>query len=112
MASQSAIDGVSANGLKWKYQIRLNHFNEVLANANDNGVKDPDFLKLTCKLIAKQVQQFLTRPDCPIKYNFEVEEAVEWLLDIDPTDPDVMEDINHAMNVIYDEFDYWRVLVV
>jgi hypothetical protein len=111
--SQAAMDGISANGHRWKSRINgLKPHTEVLGKANDaNNDGEPydhDATEKAVQDIIKIVRSFADKlPDESSLKQDLLHDAddLEMVEDCD------IEDINHEMNDLYDSFDFHRVLV-
>lgn len=109
MPSAAAIAGIGANGLRWRYEVRLSDLSKIVGEINDSG---PDVrgeeLARTLHGIAKRTRKFLELKG--IEADFPALEALQWLEGFDVSDVD-MEAVNEALNDLWDFFDYERILV-
>lgn len=110
--SQAAMDGIAANGHRWKLRITgLKPHTETLGKANnannDGEAYDHTATEAAAQGIVKIVRAFAeTVEDENLKRDL--------LNDADNLEANEdcdIEDINWAMNSLYDTFDFYRVLV-
>lgn len=116
--SAAAMDGIRANGHRWKFHMnglireetkKLGEFNDLLDGEDDfdqqaitREMSEPVVIALRTK-IAKWLDEHRTLPD-NIKDDIRAKlDDLEMVEDCD------MGEINFAMNYLYDEFDYWRI---
>jgi hypothetical protein len=110
--SQAAMDGIAANGHRWKHTIRgMKPHTEVLGKANDANGDGNDYdraaVEKAVQSIVKITRSFADRTsDSNVADHLRLRaDDLECVEDCD------IEDINYAMNDLYDEFDFHRILV-
>lgn len=126
--SNAAMEGISANGLKWKYNgPRLKFANTILADLVDNGIEDEAAAQrltdASHKIAAAIkswlggitntdiVEDFERRHDMDIDFIEYIDVVGEVKAGIYDDPQEVLNEINYIMNNIYDTFDYHRILV-
>ncbi len=105
MTSAAAIAGIGANGLRWRYHIRLGSLAAKLGEPDNlteeelAGIRDA---------IVKKVKDFCETDNL---YADMVNELIDDSENLEMVDLDV-DEIREALNRLYDSFDFWRVCVL
>jgi hypothetical protein len=110
--SQAAMDGIAANGHRWKYTIRgMKPHTEVLGRANDaynDGESyDEKATEKAVQSIVKIVRAFADNTSNE-RLRDDLRHDAD---DLEMVEECEIEDINMEMNDLYDTFDFHRVLV-
>jgi hypothetical protein len=110
--SAAAMDGISANGHRWKYTIRgMKAHTEVLGRANDafndGQPYDEKATEQAVQSIIKVVRAFADKTSDE-RLRDDLRHDAD---DLEMVEDCEIEDINHEMNDLYDTFDFHRVLV-
>lgn len=105
--SEAAMSGISANGLRWKFNIS---FSTLTAKVGEweEGVTPTGEIEKIRNAIVERVKVFLHHRSMGEDMRYDIEDAVEQLEMVDPE----VEEIRFALNRLYDQFDYHRVCVI
>ena len=105
--SEVCMDGIKANGHRWKHTIRLGQWPALLGKLND---REGDVLESEVEPIAEKivaiVRAYVERHTWAKETDLARRaDELEMVADCG------LEEVNFAMNELYDSFDYWRILV-
>lgn len=113
--SAAAMDGIRSNGHRWKMTITgLKRYTEVLGRANDAANEGLDYDRKANEVavqgIVKVVRAFAENEAAAKDVEME-RDLLSNADDLECVEDDAIEEINWAMNQLYDSFDYHRILV-
>lgn len=113
--TQAAMDGINANGHRWQHRITLAPYTAMLGKLNDrNGDGDTptrEEIEPVVENIVAKVRSFAEarlRRDDNDQIGRDLASRAD---DLECVSDCEIEEVNHAMNELYDSFDFWRVLV-
>jgi len=108
--SEAAIEGIAANGHRWKRRITIHGTAEIGAmnDANsDNLPYDRERLEALCNQIVADVR-FFAAPLPDSRMRDDLNDGADWLETVADCD---IEEVNHQLDSLYDTFDFYRLLV-
>lgn len=108
--SEAAMGGIRANGHRWRHRINLGQWPAMLGKLNDAeeaGVEvDENEVERVTLEIVEAVRRCVAKSDWAAETDLGSRaDDLEMVADCG------LEEVNCAMNELYDSFDYWRVLV-
>jgi hypothetical protein len=106
--SEVCMDGIKANGHRWKARIRLGQWPALLGRLNDvasdgGTVDEAEVERIALRIVASVRNYAKMHP----QYDSLERRADEIELVADCG----LEEVNHAMGELYDDFDWHRILV-
>lgn len=120
--SEAAIAGIKANGHKWRYQMPRDYLQPEISklaefNNRIDGRDDYDQTIVPCdesepvvEALRVKVEQWAQRSRT---LPHEALEAIQSALEELETIQDCcMEEVNYGLNNLWDEFDYYRILIL
>lgn len=111
--SAAAMDGVSANGLKWKYHIRgfRRHIDDMKVAFAEGDVSGMEFC---LRGIGAKMRPYMTGPGATMSES----ETIEWFETESPAyefengiEDEFKDEFDHRLGEIYDFADYHRILL-
>jgi hypothetical protein len=103
--SEAAIAGIGANGHGWRRQIKLADLTNQLGGEPHLTAEAIESIR---DRVVARCRTFLDTLPAGDAERDDVEKAVD---DLEMVDSD-LEEVRGALSVLYDQFDYWRIVAV